>query len=109
MLLEKNKCDVIEGEATLTGEGRVKVGWGEGQQSFDYVCIAAGRAPDAEALNLAQLGIETDDRRLIQVDPVQRTTREGFYAIGDIVPGPALAHKASEDGVIAVEAVAGMN
>ena len=83
--------------------------WGEGEQRFDYVCIAAGRAPDAEALNLAALGIETDERGLIKVDGHQKTSRDGIYAIGDIVPGPALAHKASEEGVIAMEAAAGQN
>src|SRR5437763_1181659 len=83
--------------------------WGEGEQRFDYVCIAAGRAPDAEALNLAALGIETDERGLVKVDGHQKTSRDGIYAIGDLVPGPALAHKASEEGVIAMEAAAGQN
>jgi dihydrolipoamide dehydrogenase len=87
----------------------VSIDFGEGKQEFDYVVIAAGRAPDAEALNLADAGIETDELGLIQVDGQQKTTRDGVYAIGDIVPGPALAHKASEEGVIAVEAAAGMD
>src|SRR5438067_477258 len=49
-------ADITEAKADKKG---VKLDWGEGEQSFDYLCIAAGRAPDAEALNLAQLGIET--------------------------------------------------
>ena len=91
------------------GKKSVKIDWGEGAQEFDYVCIAAGRAPDAEALNLSELGIETDERGMIKVDGHQKTSRDGIYAIGDIVPGPALAHKASEEGVIAMEAAAGQN
>jgi dihydrolipoamide dehydrogenase len=91
------------------GKKSVKIDWGEGAQEFDYVCIAAGRAPDAEALNLSELGIETDERGMIKVDGHQKTSRDGISAIGDIVPGPALAHKASEEGVIAMEAAAGQN
>jgi dihydrolipoamide dehydrogenase len=87
----------------------VKIDWGEGDQDFDYVCIAAGRGPDVEALGLAEAGIETDERGQIKVDGHQKTSRDGVYAIGDIVPGPWLAHKASEEGVIAVEAAAGQD
>jgi dihydrolipoamide dehydrogenase len=87
----------------------VSIDFGEGAQDFDYVVIAAGRAPDAEALNLAEAGIETDERGQVKVDGQQKTSRDGVYAIGDMTPGPWLAHKASEEGVIAVEAAAGMD
>jgi dihydrolipoamide dehydrogenase len=87
----------------------VSIDFGEGATDFDYVVIAAGRAPDADALGLAEAGIETDERGQIKVDGHQKTSRDGVYAIGDIVPGPWLAHKASEEGVIAVEAAAGQD
>ena len=87
----------------------VQIDWGEGAQDFDYVVIAAGRAPDVEALGLAEAGIELLDNGQIKVDSQQKTSKDGIYAIGDIVPGPWLAHKASEEGVIAVEAAAGKN
>ena len=87
----------------------VQIDWGEGPQDFDYVAIAAGRAPDVEALGLDAAGIERDERGQIKVDGHQKTSRDGVYAIGDIVPGPWLAHKASEEGVIAVEAAAGQD
>jgi len=87
----------------------VSIDWGEGAQEFDYVAIAAGRAPDVEALGLDEAGIERDERGQIKVDGHQKTSKDGVYAIGDIVPGPWLAHKASEEGVIAVEAVAGQD
>jgi dihydrolipoamide dehydrogenase len=87
----------------------VKIDWGEGAQEFDYVAICAGRAPDVEALGLAEAGIELLDNGQIKVDGQQKTSKDGIYAIGDIVPGPWLAHKASEEGVIAVEAAAGQS
>jgi dihydrolipoamide dehydrogenase len=87
----------------------VSMDWGDGVQEFDYVAIAAGRSPDIAALGLDAAGVELDDRDRIKVDGHQKTSRDGVYAIGDIVPGPWLAHKASEEGVIAVEAMAGLD
>src|SRR4051794_37299972 len=87
----------------------VSIDWGEGAQQFDYVAICAGRSPDIEALGLDAAGIELTERGMIKVDGHQKTSRDGVYAIGDIVPGPWLAHKASEEGVIAVEAMAGQD
>ncbi|HWT95612.1 MAG TPA: dihydrolipoyl dehydrogenase [Solirubrobacteraceae bacterium] len=75
--------------------------------SADYLVIAAGRGPDVEALNLEAAGVKLDDRGLIAVDATQATSAANIYAIGDIVAGPALAHKASDEGVIAAEAAAG--
>jgi dihydrolipoyl dehydrogenase len=76
-------------------------------EEFDLLSIAAGRGPDVEALGLADAGVETDERGLVKVDGAMRTSRDGVYAIGDLVPGPALAHKASDEGVIAAEDAAG--
>jgi len=73
----------------------------------DYLVIAAGRGPDVEALGLAAAGVELGERGLVKVDGAQRTSAPGVYAIGDIVPGPALAHKASDEGVVAAEDSAG--
>jgi dihydrolipoamide dehydrogenase len=110
--IAKQNVKIVTGakiEKTEVGEKSVTLDWGEGPQEFDYVAIAAGRGPDVEALGLAELGIETDERGQIKVDGTQKTSRDGIYAIGDIVPGPWLAHKASEEGVIAVEAAAGLD
>ena len=60
-----------------------------------------------EGLGLEEAGVETLDSGQVEVDGRMRTSREGVYAIGDLVPGPALAHKASDEGVIAVEDAAG--
>src|SRR5215211_4958231 len=79
------------------------------KEEFDYLVIAAGRAPDVEGLGLEEAGIERDDRGLIKVDGRMCTSHEGVWAIGDMVPGPALAHKASDEGIIAVEDSAGQD
>ncbi len=81
---------------------------GEEQGEVEWLVIAAGRGPDVEALGLDAAGIAFDDRGLVAVDGAMRTNVEGVYAIGDLVHGPALAHKASDEGVIAVEDAAGM-
>ena len=65
-------------------------------------------APDVEGLGLDEAGVKLDERGLIEVDGALRTSREGVCAIGDLVPGPALAHKASDEGIIAVEDAAGL-
>ncbi|WP_022927165.1 dihydrolipoyl dehydrogenase [Patulibacter americanus] len=77
------------------------------QGQADYLVIATGRAPDVEALGLDAAGIELDDKGLIKVDGRLRTSKKGVWAIGDLVPGPALAHKSSDEGVIAAEDIAG--
>jgi dihydrolipoamide dehydrogenase len=74
----------------------------------DWLVIAAGRGPDVSALGLDGAGVALDERGLIAVDGAQRTSRAGVFAIGDLVAGPALAHKASDEGIIAAEAAAGL-
>jgi dihydrolipoamide dehydrogenase len=74
----------------------------------EWLVIAAGRGPDVAALGLDGAGVKLDDSGLIDVDGRMRTSVEGVYAIGDLVHGPALAHKASDEGVIAVEDAAGL-
>jgi dihydrolipoamide dehydrogenase len=92
--------------ATASDSG-VSVTFNGETEEFDYLVIAAGRAPDIEGLGLDEAGVELDDRGLVKVDGRLRTSREGIWAIGDMVPGPALAHKASDEGILAVEDSAG--
>jgi dihydrolipoyl dehydrogenase len=94
-------------EKVEAGGDSVKVGYGDQTIEVDYLCIAGGRAPDTEALNLEQAGVKTGDGGKIEVDEYQRTSNEKVYAIGDLVRGPALAHKAQEEGVVAAERIAG--
>jgi dihydrolipoamide dehydrogenase len=77
----------------------------EGQESVrcDRVLVAVGRTPNTDDLGLASVGIELDPRGRIPIDDHFRTYVPGFYAIGDVVRGPMLAHKAEEEGVACVE------
>ncbi len=95
-------------ENVKTGDDGVTFTYGDKQGEVEWLIIAAGRGPDVEALGLADAGVELDDRGLIKVDGAMRTSADRIWAIGDIVPGPALAHKASDEGVIAVEDAAGL-
>jgi dihydrolipoamide dehydrogenase len=81
---------------------------GEDSGSVDWLVIAAGRGPDVDALGLEAAGVKLDESGLVAVDGAMRTSAAGIYAIGDLVHGPALAHKASDEGVIAVEDAAGL-
>ena len=96
-------------EDAQVADDSVKVTFNGETDEFDYLVIAAGRAPDIEGLGLDEADVRRDDRGLIEVDGRMRTTRAGVWAIGDMVPGPALAHKASDEGIIAVEDAAGLN
>jgi dihydrolipoamide dehydrogenase len=91
-----------------SGDRSVTYRFGEETGEADWLVIAAGRGPDVGALNLEGAGVNLGERGLIVVDGAMRTSAPGVYAIGDIVPGPALAHKASDEGVIAVEDAAGL-
>ncbi len=95
-------------ESVDAGESSVKVSYGNSEIEVDYLCIAGGRAPDTEGLNLAAAGVETEDNGKIKVDSHQRTSNPKVYAIGDLVGRKALAHKASEEGVVAVEHASGV-
>jgi dihydrolipoamide dehydrogenase len=89
------------------GESGVAFSVGGERSEVDYLVIAAGRGADVEGLGLTEAGIELE-RGLIRVDGAMRTSRGGVYAIGDLVAGPALAHKASDEGIIAAEDIAGL-
>ncbi len=95
-------------EGVQAGDSEVSFAYGGESATVDYLVIAAGRGADVETLGLADAGVETDERGLVRVDGALRTTTAGVYAIGDLVPGPALAHKASDEGIIAVEDAAGL-
>jgi dihydrolipoamide dehydrogenase len=94
-------------EDVRVGETGVSFSYTDTTAEVDHLVIAAGRGPDVEALGLAAAGVELDERGLVRVDGALRTTAPGVYAIGDLVAGPALAHKASDEGIIAVEDSAG--
>ena len=95
-------------ENVESADDKVTFKYGDETGEADWLVIAAGRGPDVEALGLDSVGVKLDDRGLIEVDGALRTSVKGIYAIGDLTKGPALAHKASDEGVIAVEDAAGL-
>ncbi|HEY6146036.1 MAG TPA: dihydrolipoyl dehydrogenase [Solirubrobacterales bacterium] len=96
-------------ENVEAGDSSVKFTYGDKSAEVDYLCIAGGRGPDTEGLGLEEAGVElAEGGRKIKVDEFQRTTNQKVFAIGDLVNKKALAHKASEEGVVAVETAAGV-
>jgi dihydrolipoamide dehydrogenase len=107
----KQNVKVVTGtrvEEVKAGKDSVEIAYGGERETFDYLCIAAGRGPDADGLGLGDTGVKTTESGQVDVDGRMRTSVEGVYAIGDLVHGPALAHKASDEGIIAVEDAAGL-
>ena len=96
-------------ENVEVGTDSVKFTYGDKSAEVDYLCVAGGRAPDTEGLGLGGAGVELEEGgRKIKVDPFGRTTNPKVFAIGDLVNAKALAHKAEEEGVVAVETAAGV-
>jgi dihydrolipoamide dehydrogenase len=95
-------------QGVSSGEKSVTFSYAEQSGEADYLVIAAGRGPDVQGLGLAEAGVQLDDSGLIKVDGAMRTSVQGVYAIGDLTAGPALAHKASDEGIIAAEDSAGL-
>ena len=73
----------------------------------DIVLVAVGRRPYTQGLGLDRIGVALDEKGRVRTDPHFRTNVEGIYAIGDVIAGPMLAHKASDEGVALVESLAG--
>jgi len=73
----------------------------------DYCLVCTGRSPYTQGLALENAGLKTDDRGRIEVDEQLQTTVKGIYAIGDVIKGAMLAHKAEEEGVYVAEVIAG--
>jgi dihydrolipoamide dehydrogenase len=80
---------------------------GEQEETFDKLIVCVGRRPVSDNLFSADSGVEMDERGFIHVNEFCQTDAPGIYAIGDVVRGPMLAHKASEEGVMVAERIAG--
>jgi len=95
-------------EETATGVTvTYEVGGEEKKVEADYVLVTVGRRPNTDEIGLEEIGIKFLERGLIEVDKQCRTSISNIYAIGDIVPGLQLAHKASYEAKIAAEAISG--
>ena len=95
-------------ENVEVGKSSVKFTYGDKSAEVDYLCVAGGRRPDVEGLGLKEAGVELEENGKIKVDPYGQTTNPNVFAIGDLVNRKALAHKAEEEGVVAVEKAGGV-
>jgi dihydrolipoamide dehydrogenase len=94
-------------KASKTG---LKVSFSEGKdQTFDRILVSVGRVPNGRTLDADKAGVNVDERGFIRVDSKLRTNVPGIYAIGDIVGGPMLAHKATHEAKVAAEVIAGVS
>jgi len=75
----------------------------------DYVLQSVGRKPNVNELGLETIGVVLDSKKFVKVDKQMRTNVSNIFAIGDVVGGPLLAHKASKEGIVAAEVIAGLN
>jgi len=94
---------VDNGRATVTA---TKDG-NEVKFDADKVLVSVGRRPFSEGVGAGKVGVELDEKKRIKVDKHFRTNIEGIYAIGDVIAGPMLAHKAEDEGIACVEIIAG--
>ncbi len=100
--IESISADAKGVKATITGkDGKAVAG------EYSHVIVAIGIVPNTADIGLKELGVAVDDRGFLKTDPACKTNIDGLYAIGDITAPPWLAHKASHEGVIAAEAIAG--
>lgn len=96
--------EVENGKVTAT----FKEGENISNNTFQQAIVTIGRVPRTKELGLEQIGVEMDEKGLIPVDETCRTNIPHLFAIGDITPGPALAHKATKQGIVAAEVIGGL-
>lgn len=97
--IEKGKKDVTVAWLDANGQAQKNV--------FDRLIVSVGRTPNTQGLGLEKIGIHCDDRGAVIVDDQCQTQVNNIFAIGDVVRGPMLAHKASEEGIMVAEVIAG--
>jgi dihydrolipoamide dehydrogenase len=113
-IFKKQGLDIRLGTRVTSAEvkdGKVHVGYstadGEQEEVFDKLIVAVGRRPRSEELLASDSGVSLDERGFIYVDDYCATEAPHVYAVGDVVRGPMLAHKSSEEGVMVAERIAG--
>ena len=100
-LIKKNKSGLVV--STVDKDGK------KNNFDCDVVLIAVGRKANTEGLNLEAIGVELDNRKRIKTDKSFKTNLENIYAIGDVIVGPMLAHKAEDEGIAVAENIAGQS
>ena len=99
--IKKNNNNAVV--STISSEGTKK------DFECDVVLISVGRKPNTEGLNLQKIGVELDEKMRVKTDKNFKTNQDNIYAIGDVISGPMLAHKAEDEGIAAAENIAGQS
>ena len=99
--IKKNNNNAVV--STISSEGTKK------DFECDVVLISVGRKPNTEGLNLQKIGVELDEKKRVKTDKNFKTNQDNIYAIGDVISGPMLAHKAEDEGIAAAENIAGQS
>ena len=98
----------VEVQSATAGEAGIEVRFSTGETGeFDAVLVAVGRRANGDRLGADAAGVQVGENGVIEVDAQRRTNVPWIYAIGDLTPGPMLAHKAAHEGRVAAEAIAG--
>ena len=96
------KINKSEVEVSMESEDKKEI-----KEKYEVVLMSVGRKPNTEGLNLEKIGVKLTDKKAIEINKDFKTSVEGVYAVGDVTPGPMLAHKAEEEGVACVEIING--
>ncbi len=99
--IKKNSNNAVV--STISSEGTKK------DFECDVVLISVGRKPNTEGLNLQKIGVELDEKKRVKTDKNFKTNQDNIFAIGDVISGPMLAHKAEDEGIAAAENIAGQS
>jgi dihydrolipoamide dehydrogenase len=94
--------------AGVTLQLEAAAGGAASELKADIVLVSIGRRPYTDGLGLREVGVALDNKQRIKVDAHYETNVPGIYAIGDVIAGPMLAHKAEDEGIVAVETIAGL-
>ena len=95
-------------KAGVTLQLEAAAGGATSELKADIVLVSIGRRPYTDGLGLREIGVALDNKQRIKVDAHYETNVPGIYAIGDVIAGPMLAHKAEDEGIVAVEMIAGL-
>lgn len=98
--IKPNKANTLS--VTIESKGK------DTTENFEKVLVAVGRRPNNQNIGLEEIGVDLDEQGFIKVDKQQKTNIENIYAIGDITGNPMLAHKATHEGKVAAEVIAGL-
>ena len=105
----QNKVEIIKKDKSGVVVSTIDKDGNKNSFDCDVVLISVGRKPNTNGLNLDSIGIELDKQKRVKTDEMFKTNIENIYAIGDVISGPMLAHKAEDEGIAVAENIAGQS